>query len=76
MIANNKKKDMMTGNEQALYALMEELGYSCGLCNTAVQILSQSKHAVSDMLVYLYEERPTEKEFIEMIADYQWLLQC
>lgn len=51
----------MTANEQALYAEMQELGYSHGLCITALQILSQSKTAVSKMLAYLYDNKPTEE---------------
>ena len=58
----------MTGNEQALLAQMQDLGYSHGLCVTAVQILSQSKQAVSDMLAYIYDEQPSEEEFIVEIA--------
>ena len=51
----------MTANEQALYAEMQELGYSHGLCITALQILSQSKTAVSKMLAYLYDNKPAEE---------------
>ena len=58
----------MTGNEQALLAQMQDLGYSPGLCVTALQILSQSKQAVSDMLAYIYDEQPSEEEFIAEIA--------
>lgn len=58
----------MTANEQALYSEMQRLGYSHGLCVTTLQILRQSKSAVSDMLVYLYEEEPTEDAFIEALA--------
>lgn len=58
----------MTGNEQALLAQMQDLGYSHGLCVTAIQILSQSKQAVSDMLAYIYEKQPSEEEFIAEIA--------
>ena len=58
----------MTLNEQALFAQMEELGYSHGLCITALQVLSQDKLAVSEMLVYLYEEQPSEEAFINEIA--------
>lgn len=58
----------MTANEQALYAEMQQLGYSHGLCITALQILSQSQTAVSDMLAYLYNEEPTEETFIEELA--------
>lgn len=58
----------MTGNEQALLEQMQDLGYSHGLCVTALQILSQSKQAVSDMLAYIYDEQPSEEEFIAEIA--------
>lgn len=58
----------MTGNEQALLAQMQDLGYSHGLCVTALQILSQSKQAVRDMLAYIYDEQPSEEEFIAEIA--------
>ena len=59
---------MMTQNEQALLAQMQNMGYSHGLCITALQILSQSKQAVSEMLAYIYDEQPTEQEFIAEIA--------
>lgn len=58
----------MTSNETALISLMQDMGYSSGLCMTALHILSQSKEAVSDMLAYLYDEQPTEEEFIEEMA--------
>ena len=58
----------MTANEQALYSEMQRLGDSHGLCVTTLQILRQSKSAVSDMLVYLYEEEPTEDAFIGALA--------
>lgn len=58
----------MTSNEQALLAKMQDMGYSHGLCVAALQILSQSKQAVSDMLAYIYDEQPTEQEFISEIA--------
>ena len=59
---------MMISNEQALLAQMQDMGYSHGLCMTALHILSQSKQAVSDMLAYIYDEQPTEQEFISEIA--------
>lgn len=55
----------MTGNEQALLAQMQDLGYSHGLCVTALQILSQSKQAVSDMLACIYDEQPSEEELLQ-----------
>ena len=58
----------MTSNEQALFGMMQDLGYSHGLCITALQILSQDRLAVSEMLAYLYEEPPSEEAFIKEIA--------
>lgn len=58
----------MTSNEQALFAQMQDLGYSHGLCITALQVLSQDKLAVSEMLTYVYEEQPSEEAFINEIA--------
>lgn len=58
----------MTTNEQALWAEMQNMGYSQGLCITALHILSQSKLAVSDMLAFIYDERPSEKAFIKEMA--------
>lgn len=68
----------MTGNEQALLAQMQDLGYSHGLCMTSIQILSQSKQAVSYMLAYIYDEQPAEDEFIEEMAQIceQYRLDC
>ena len=58
----------MTSNEQALFAQMQDLGYSHGLCITALQVLSQDKLAVSEMLAYVYDEQPSEEAFINEIA--------
>lgn len=58
----------MTSNEKALFGMMQDLGYSHGLCITALQILSQDRLAVSEMLAYLYEEQPSEEAFIKEIA--------
>lgn len=48
--------------------MMQELGYSHGLCITALQILSQDRLAVSEMLACLYEEQPSEEAFIKEIV--------
>ena len=58
----------MSKNEQALYAEMQNRGYSYGLCMTALKILSTSPKTISDMLAYLYEEQPSEEIFIAKIA--------
>ncbi len=58
----------ISANGQALFAQMQDLGYSHGLCVTALHVLSQDKLAVSDMLAYICEERPSEADFIREMA--------
>lgn len=60
----------MTANEQALLAQMQDFGFSHDLCITALQILSQNKLAVSDMLAFIYDERPSEENFIKEMANF------
>lgn len=60
----------MTTIEQTLLAEMQDLGYSHGLCMTALQILSQSKPAMDDMLLFILDEQPSEQTFIAEIAEY------
>ena len=57
---------LMAGNRSL--AEMQAMGYTNGLCITALHILSLSKQAVNDMLAYIYDEHPTEEEFIEELA--------
>ncbi len=59
----------MTARESAIYAQFQDLGYSQGMILTAMRILSQSKSAQEEMLLYLYDNRPSEKEFIEYLAE-------
>lgn len=59
----------MTSKEFALLAQMQDLGYSNDMIVTAMRILSQSKAAQDDTLLYLYDEQPSETEFIEYVAD-------
>lgn len=59
----------LSSNEQALLAQMQDMGYSHGLCVTALRILSQDKFAVSDMLAFIYDEHPSEEAFIQEIAN-------
>lgn len=47
---------------------MQDMGYSHGLCVTALQILSQNRRAVSDMLAFAYDEHPSEEDFIKEMA--------
>lgn len=58
----------MTTIEQTLLAEMQDLGYSHGICMTALQILSQSKPAMDDMLLFILDEQPNEQAFIAEMA--------
>lgn len=58
----------MTAKEQALYALLEDQGYSHGLCVTALRILSQSKEALDDAIIFIEDNQPNEQEMIEYIS--------
>lgn len=57
----------MTITEQTLYYLLQEQGYSHGATVTAMQILTQSREAMYDAIVFVDEKRPTENEFVEYI---------
>lgn len=59
----------MTAKEQALYAIMEGKGYSYGCLMTSIQILCQSQIAQDEIINYLYDQNPTEQEFIEHLAE-------
>lgn len=59
----------MTAKESVIYGLLEEFGYSQGMILTAMKILSQSKAAQEEVLLFLYDNQPTEKEFIEYLAE-------
>ena len=59
----------MNSKESALLAQMQGLGYSQGMITTAFQIVSQSSEAVEDALSYLYDNQPSEKDFVEYLAD-------
>lgn len=59
----------MNSKESALLAQMQDLGYSQGMITTAFQIACQSSEAVEDALLYLYENQPSENDFVEYLAD-------
>lgn len=59
----------MTATTQALESLMEEKGYSYGCIMTTIQILTNSKSAQDQVIDYLYDNSPTEKQFIAYLAE-------
>lgn len=59
----------MNSKESALLAQMQDLGYSQGMITTAFQIVCQSSETVEDALLYLYDNQPSEKDFVKYLAD-------
>lgn len=48
---------------------MEDEGYSHGLCTTALRILSQSKAAMDEAMIFICDTHPSEEEFIHFLAE-------
>ena len=63
---NNSMK--MTPKELALLDQMQRHRYSQGLITTSLSILRQSREAQDEMLLYMYEKHPNEKQFVERLA--------
>lgn len=59
----------MASKESALLAQMQDLGYSHGMVLTTLQLLGQSPEAIEDALLYLYDNQPSEKAFVEYLAN-------
>ena len=58
----------MTSKAQALYALMEDQGYSYGLMQTVIRLLQNSNESVDEMILYIEDNHPTENQVIEHTA--------
>ena len=60
----------MNTKEQALYALMEEEGYSLGLIHTTLHAVGWSKEALDDLMIFIEDYHPAEEEIISKISEY------
>ena len=60
----------MTTKEQALYALMENEGYSLGLIHTALHAVGWSKEALDDLIIFIEDHHPTEEQIIAKTSEY------
>ncbi|MBR4854376.1 MAG: hypothetical protein IKU88_06575 [Alistipes sp.] len=58
----------MTPKQSALYALMEERGYSYAAIQATMMMLGEERGALDDMILYIEDEAPTEEEIIEKVA--------
>lgn len=59
----------MTAKQQALYALMENEGYSYGLCATALKLFSLNPSAIDDAMLFIDDNHPSEEDFISYMGD-------
>lgn len=59
----------MTSKELALSAMMEEYGYSNGLITTALFVLSQSREALDEMILFIDDNNSSEEEVAEHLAE-------
>ena len=60
----------MTTKENALYALMEDEGYSHGLILTTIHAVGWSKEALDDLMIFIMDNHPNEDEIVRKISEY------
>ncbi len=58
----------LSPKELSLLDQMQRLRYSQGLIETALPILRQSREAQDEMLLFMYDQNPSEKKFVEHLA--------
>ncbi len=64
----NGNMNRLSPKELALLDQMQRHRYSQGLITTSLSILRQSREAQDEMLLYMYEKHPSEKQFVERLA--------
>jgi hypothetical protein len=58
----------MTPKQSALYALMEEQGYSYASIQATMMMLGEERDALDEMILYIEDQSPSEDEIIEKVA--------
>ena len=59
----------MSPKQKALYALMEDHGYSHACITATVMLLRDDRYALDDMILFIEDELPTEDQIIEKTAE-------
>ena len=59
----------MSPKQKALYALMEDHGYSHACITATVMLLRVDRYALDDMILFIEDEQPTEDQIIEKTAE-------
>ena len=58
----------MSPKQKALYALMEDHGYSHACITATVMLLRDDRYALDGMILFIEDELPTEDQIIEKTA--------
>ena len=64
-----RKNKSMSPKQKALYALMEDQGYSHACITATIMLLRDNRYALDDMILFIEDEQPTEDEIIEKTAE-------
>lgn len=59
----------MSPKQKALYALMEEQGYSHACITATIMLLRDDRYAMDDMILFIEDEHPIEDKIIEKTAE-------
>lgn len=59
----------MTPKQKALYALMEDHGYSHACITATIMLLRNDRYALDEMIVFIEDEKPSEVDIIEKTAE-------
>ena len=59
----------MSPKQKALYALMEDQGYSHACITATIMLLRDNRYALDDMILFIEDVQPTEEEIIEKTAE-------
>lgn len=59
----------MSPKQKALYALMEDLGYSHACITATIMLLRDDRYAMDDMILFIEDEHPAEDKIIEKTAE-------
>ena len=59
----------MSSKQKALYALMEDHGYSHACITATVMLLRDDRYALDDMILFIEDELPTEDHIIKKTAE-------
>ena len=66
---NSLKNNRYESQTKALYALMEDHGYSHACITATIMLLRDDRYALDEMILFIEDEKPSEDDIIEKTAD-------